>query len=161
MKNTVVYPGTFDPITDGHSDLIERAARLFGTVIVAIAANPQKKPLFTLDERIHLAKSVVAHCPNVKVMGFDNLLTEFAKQQRANVILRGLRVVSDFDFEFQLAGMNHKLAPDLESMFLMPAEQYTYVSSSLIREVAKLGGDVSSMVHREVNKALKDKFAQM
>src|SRR5690349_20088332 len=125
MKNIALYPGTFDPITFGHIDLIERAALMFDRVIVAIASNAKKQPVFTLAERVELASQVLSHHRNVAVQGFENLLTDFAKQHDANIILRGLRAVSDFDYEFQLAGMNRRLAPKIESMFLMPAENFT------------------------------------
>jgi len=158
MKNVVVYPGTFDPITFGHIDLVERAARLFDTVIVAVAANTNKSPLFTLDERVALASKALNKCKNVKVMGFHSLLMDFMQQQNANIILRGLRVVSDFDYEFQLAGMNRYLAPDVESMFLMPSQNYTYISSSFVREIAGLGGSVDQFVPEVVVKALNEKL---
>lgn len=154
MQNTIIYPGTFDPITKGHTDLIERATRLFNNVIVAVAANPGKKPIFSLQERIHLAKQVLAHFKNVKILGFDNLLVEFAKQQGATVILRGLRAVSDFEYEFQLASMNRRLMPDLETVFLTPSEQYSFISANLIREIARLGGDITKFVHEAVAQAL-------
>ena len=154
MQNTIIYPGTFDPLTKGHTDLIERAARLFDNVIVAVAANPGKKPFFLLQERIILAQEVLAPLKNVKIMGFDNLLVEFAKQQGARVILRGLRAVSDFEYEFQLASMNRRLMPDLETMFLTPSEQYAFISANLIREIARLGGDITKFVHEAVAQAL-------
>ncbi len=154
MKVTAVYPGTFDPITNGHSDLIERASRLFDHIIVAVAANPGKAPTFTVNERVNMARTVLSHLDNVAVCSFDTLLVDFVKKSGAQVILRGLRAVSDFEFEFQLAGMNRKLSPEIETMFLMPAEQYAYVSSSIVREVAVLGGDVSEFVHKDVCNAL-------
>ena len=147
---TAVYPGTFDPITNGHADLIERASRLFDKVIVAIAANPSKKPAFTLEERVNMAKTVTSHLKNVSIVGFDSLLVHFARDNNAQVILRGLRAVSDFDYEFQLAGMNRRLDRDIETIFLTPAEKYAYISSSLVREIASLGGDVSEFVHQQV-----------
>jgi pantetheine-phosphate adenylyltransferase len=158
MKNIAVYPGTFDPITFGHMDLIERAARMFDRVIVAIAANSNKKPLFTLEERVALASEVVAKHSNVEVMGFGSLLTDFMREHHAKIIVRGLRVVSDFDYEFQLAGMNRHLAPDIDSVFLMPAESFTYISSSFVREIASLGGEVKQFVPSEVVAALHTKF---
>ena len=158
MKNIAVYAGTFDPITFGHIDLVERASRIFDQVIIAIAASPNKKPLFSLEERVELSKSALKHHQNIMVSGFDTLLLEFAKQHNANVILRGLRAVADFDYEFQLAGMNRSMNPDIESMFLMPAEKYTYISSSFVREIASLGGDVSGFVPALVVNALKEKF---
>ena len=158
MTKTAIYPGTFDPITNGHTDLIQRASKLFDKVIVAIAAHSGKNPAFSLEERIQLAKTVLDGIEGVEVCGFDILLANFAQQQNAQVILRGLRAVSDFEYEFQLTGMNRKLAPELETMFLMPAEQYTYISSSLVKEVARLSGDVSGFVHESVFSALKDRL---
>lgn len=155
MPITAVYPGSFDPLTNGHADLIRRAARLFDHIVVAIATNPAKKPFFTFEERVHLAKGALQKLDNISVKGMDGLLVEFARQQGARVILRGLRAVSDFEFEFQLAAMNRNLAPELESLFLTPAEQYAFVSSSLVREVASLGGDVSEFVAPEVLDALR------
>ncbi|MCF6250887.1 MAG: pantetheine-phosphate adenylyltransferase [Methylococcaceae bacterium] len=159
MNITAIYPGTFDPITDGHIDLISRASKLFHKVIVAVAVNQGKTPLFSLQEREELAKEVTVHFPNVIIIGFDNLLVDCAREQGANVVLRGLRAVSDFEYEFQLAGMNRRLSPELETMFLTPAEQYEFISSSMIREIAKLKGDVSSFVPECVEKRLKEKFA--
>lgn len=156
MKITAIYPGTFDPITHGHSDLIQRAARLFDHVIVAIAANPTKKPFFPLEKRVALAQAVLANLPNVEVSGFDSLLVDYAGERNAQVIVRGLRAVSDFEHEFQLASMNRRLAPKVETLFLTPAEQYAYISSSLVREIAALGGDVSAFVHEQVRKALTE-----
>src|SRR3990167_2788580 len=154
MKNTVVYPGTFDPITYGHIDLVDRAARIFDRVIVAIAISSNKKQFFPVEERVVLAKQVLAHHSNVEVYGFDSLLMDFMKQHKANIILRGLRAVSDFDYEFQLAGMNRQLDSNVESMFLMPAENYTYISSSFVREIAQLNGDVTKFVPNVVVQAL-------
>ena len=154
MSLVAIYPGTFDPITNGHSDLVRRAARLFDRVVVGIAANPAKTPFFTLKERVTLAKRVLAEHGNVSVCGFEGLLIRFAETQQATVILRGLRAVADFEFEFQLAAMNRRLAPSLESLFLTPAEEYSFVSSSLVREVASLGGDVSPFVDPIVVQAL-------
>jgi pantetheine-phosphate adenylyltransferase len=153
-----IYPGTFDPITNGHSDLILRAARIFDQVIVAIAANPKKAPLFTLAERIELVEGALGRLPNVEVCGFDSLLADFAAERKATVILRGLRAVSDFEYEFQLAGMNRRLAPAVETMFLTPAETYTFLSSSLVKEVAELGGDVSAFVDTKVMAALHNRL---
>jgi pantetheine-phosphate adenylyltransferase len=158
LKNIVVYPGTFDPITLGHMDLIERASKLFDEVIVAIASNSNKKPLFSLEERVALAADVLKSFKNVKVEGFEILLIDFMQKRSANIILRGLRAVSDFEYEFQLAGMNRKLAPKIESLFLMPAEKYTYISSSFVREIASLYGDVTHFVPEKVAAALKSKF---
>jgi pantetheine-phosphate adenylyltransferase len=150
-----VYPGTFDPITNGHTDLIGRAARLFQHVIVAVAVNPGKAPAFSAETRLAMAEEVLAGVVNVKVQRFDSLLVDFVREQGAGVILRGLRAVSDFEYEFQLAGMNRRLAPEVETLFLTPAEQYAYISSSLVREIAALGGDVSGFVHPLVQEALK------
>lgn len=150
MDNIAIYPGTFDPITKGHSDLVERSVRLFDKVIVALAANPGKQAVFSLDERLDLARTVLGGFENVEICGFDGLLVDFARTKGANVIIRGLRAVSDFEYEFQLAGMNRKLAADIETLFLTPAEQYTYISSSLVREIAGLGGDVSPFVHEKI-----------
>jgi pantetheine-phosphate adenylyltransferase len=158
MHVTALYPGTFDPITNGHSDIIERAARLFDRVIVAIAANAKKQPAFSLEERIALAREALAGLANVEVCGFDSLLADYVQQQGAQVILRGLRAVSDFEYEFQLAGMNRRLAPKVETLFLTPAENYAFISSSLVKEVASLGGDVSAFVHPTVLAALGNRL---
>ncbi|MCW3147506.1 pantetheine-phosphate adenylyltransferase [Stutzerimonas stutzeri] len=158
--NRVLYPGTFDPITMGHADLVERASRLFDQVIIAVAANPKKNPLFPLEQRVELAREVTKHLPNVEVMGFSTLLAHFVKEQQANILLRGLRAVSDFEYEFQLANMNRQLAPDVESLFLTPSEKYSYISSTLVREIASLQGDVSKFVHPAVMDALKVRFGQ-
>ena len=158
MTNKVIYPGTFDPITNGHTDLIGRAARLFDEVVVGVANSPSKRPLFDLAERVLLAQQVTAHLPNVKVVGFSGLLVDFAREQQANVLIRGLRAVSDFEYEFQLANMNRQLAPDVESMFLTPSEKYSFISSTLVREIAALGGDISTFVHPAVADALAERF---
>jgi len=155
---TAVYPGTFDPITHGHTDLVQRAARLFDRVIVAVAARSGKAPVFSLDERVGLVREVLAGIDNVQVLSFDTLLADFARAQGAAVIVRGLRAVSDFEYEFQLAGMNRQLAPELETLFLTPAEKYTFISSSLVREIAGLGGDVSAFVHDKVRAALNSRM---
>ena len=160
MDITAIYPGTFDPITNGHLDLIHRASRLYPRVIVAVAESRGKQPLFALQERVDLIQNVVADFPNVSVIGFDNLLVECAKSLGASVILRGLRAVSDFEYEFQLAGMNRRLNPDIETVFLTPAEQYEFISSSMIREIAKLHGDVSSFVPDIVKHHLIQKFQE-
>ena len=139
---TIVYPGTFDPITNGHIDLIERASRLFDKVVVGIAANKRKGPLFDVDERIQLASDALCHVPNIEVFGFDYLLVNFVQDCKADAIMRGLRAVSDFEYEFQLANMNRALSPDLESVFLTPAERFSYISSSLVREISSLDGEI-------------------
>ncbi len=159
MNITAIYPGTFDPITDGHLDIILRASKLFHKVIVAVAENKGKTPLFSMEERVGMVGEVTAHLPNVSIIGFGNLLVDCAKEQQANVVLRGLRAVSDFEYEFQLAGMNRRLSPELETMFLTPAEQYEFISSSMIREIAKLNGDVSSFVPACVEQKLIKKFS--
>lgn len=155
----VIYPGTFDPITVGHVDLVERAARLFDRVVVAIAHSEKKTPLFSLEERVDLCASSLAGLDNVEVCGFSNLLTEFAKSIDARCVLRGLRAVADFEYEFQLANMNRALYPEFESIFLTPAEHLSYISSSLVREIAALGGDVTPFVPPVVAAALKTKFS--
>ncbi|WP_144820634.1 pantetheine-phosphate adenylyltransferase [Marinobacter piscensis] len=155
-----IYPGTFDPITNGHTDLIERASRMFDKIVVAVAYNSKKQPLLNLEERCELARKATAHIPNVTVTGFSYLLADFVRDQGATVILRGLRAVSDFEYEFQLADMNRRLAPELESVFLTPSNHLSYISSSLIREIASLGGDVSEFVDPVVEEALKDKFRE-
>jgi pantetheine-phosphate adenylyltransferase len=159
MHRRAIYPGTFDPITNGHADLIERAARLFKHVIIGIAANPSKQPRFTLEERVEQVKLITAHLDNVEVVGFSGLLVDFARDQKASVLVRGLRAVSDFEYEFQLANMNRRLSPDLESVFLTPAEENSFISSTLVKEVALHGGDVSQFVHPQVALALKAKIA--
>ena len=155
---TAVYPGTFDPITNGHSDLVRRASKLFDRIIVAVASNTGKNPAFELDQRVSLVETVLKGVKNVEICAFDNLLVDFVQQNRAEVILRGLRAVSDFEYEFQLAGMNRRLAPEVETMFLTPAEQFAYISSGLVREIAALGGNVSDFVHPVVRAALRERF---
>ncbi len=155
---TVVYPGTFDPITNGHTDLVERASRIFDKVILAIAASPRKKPLLPLEQRVALAESVVSQYGNVEVCGFDCLLTDFLEQQQARVIMRGLRAVSDFEYELQLANLNRAISSDVESIFLTPEERNSYISSTLVREISSLDGDVSKFVHPIVAQALKEHF---
>jgi pantetheine-phosphate adenylyltransferase len=157
-KRIAVYPGTFDPITLGHEDLVRRAAHLFDEVIVAVAGSTNKATLFSLQERVQLARSVFAAYDNVKVVGFGGLLMQFVQDQHAQVVIRGLRAASDFEYEFQLAGMNRKLYPKLETLFLTPSEQYMFVSSSLVREVAKLGGEVGQFVSPTVENAIKQKL---
>jgi len=160
MDRTVVYPGTFDPITKGHIDLVERACRLFDRVILAVAGSPSKTPCFDMEERVALARDVLAGFPKVEVQGFSGLLVDFVQEHKAQAILRGLRAVSDFEYEFQMASMNRKLAPGLESIFLTPAEEYAYVSSSLVREIAQLGGNISDFVHPQIEKALRQRYDQ-
>ena len=152
----VVYPGTFDPITRGHEDVVRRAAGLFGEVIVAVAAS-RTATLFSLDERVAMAREVFADFHNVKVDGFDELLMKYVREKDARVVLRGLRAVSDFEYEFQMAGMNRNLYPDVETVFLTPAERYTFISASIVREIARFGGDVSKFVSPSVEAKLKDK----
>ena len=154
-----IYPGTFDPITHGHSDLVLRASKLFDKVIVAIAANTNKAPFFSLEDRISFAESALGKYDNVEVRGFDNLLVNFVRDCDAQVVLRGLRAVSDFEYEFQLANMNRNLAPEIETIFLTPSEKFSYISSSLVREVASLGGDISGFVHENVVAALNARFS--
>lgn len=153
-----VYPGTFDPITRGHEDLVRRAAKLFDKVIVAVAADSGKAPFFSLDDRIKMAQQVLMDCPNIEVMGFSGLLTMFLQQQDARIILRGLRAVSDFEYEFQLAGMNRCLYPDVETVFLTPSEQYMFISATIVREIARLGGEADKFVHPIVAEQLRKKM---
>ena len=152
---TVVYPGTFDPFTRGHEDLVRRAARLFDRVVVGVAKGESKRPLFTLDERVAMAREVVADVPNATVVGFDTLLMHFAESHGARAVLRGLRAVSDFEYEFQMAGMNRQLMPEVETLFLTPSDQYQFVSGTFVREIAVLGGDVSKFVSPSVHERLK------
>ncbi|MDT8398743.1 MAG: pantetheine-phosphate adenylyltransferase [Pseudomonadales bacterium] len=152
---TAVYPGTFNPITNGHTDLVERAARLFDHIIVAVGSNRQKDSQPSLDERINIAAQVLSHLDNVEVCGFSCLLTDFVQQRGANLILRGLRTVADFEYEFQLVAMNRVLAPEIETVFLAPAEHYAYISSTLVREIAAYGGDISKFVDPIVVKHLQ------
>jgi pantetheine-phosphate adenylyltransferase len=157
--HAVIYPGTFDPITNGHVDLTERAARLFDRVVVAIAYSEKKTPLFDLEQRVTLCESSLSHLDNVEVVGFSNLLTDFAKSQGSSCVLRGLRAVADFEYEFQLANMNRAMFPEFESIFLTPAEHLSYISSSLVREIAALDGDITPFVPPAVAAALKERFA--
>ncbi len=161
MPVVALYPGTFDPITNGHSDLVARASGLFDQVIVAIAASPSKAPLFGLEQRIELAKQVLEEYTNVEVCGFSDLLVDFVRKRRANVILRGLRVVSDFEFEMQLASMNRHLAPEIETLFLTPSEKSSFISSTLVKEIASHRGDVSEFVNSSVVKALSERYLVM
>jgi pantetheine-phosphate adenylyltransferase len=156
-----VYPGTFDPLTRGHEDLVRRAASLFAKVVVGVAESRGKRPFFALDERISIAREVLGHYPNVEVCGFKGLLSEFVREQGARVIVRGLRAVSDFEYEFQLAGMNRYLLPDVETLFLTPSDQYQFISGSIVREIAQLGGDVGKFVFPSVERWLRAKIAQM
>jgi pantetheine-phosphate adenylyltransferase len=155
MKRSAVYPGTFDPITNGHQDLVRRAASVFERVIVAIAANPNKAPMFSLDKRVALAREVLGDIPGVEVMGYSGLTVDFARQQGVQVVVRGLRAISDFEYEFQLANMSRHLSRDLETVFLTPQEQFTFISSTLVREIAVLGGDVKEFVHPVVEAELR------
>lgn len=155
---TAVYPGTFDPITRGHEDLIQRAGRLFDRVIVAVAESRNKRPFFSMDERVDMTRAVLADMPHVRVGGFSGLLIDFVAAQGAIAVLRGLRAASDFEYEFQLAGMNRNLKPDIETLFLTPSEQYMFISASMIREIAQLGGDVTPFVHPLVARRLREKI---
>ena len=155
-----VYPGTFDPLTRGHEDLVRRAAKLFDKLVVGVADSRSKKPFFTLVERVEIAKEILSHYPNVEVKGFQGLLKDFVRDQDARVIIRGLRAVSDFEYEFQMAGMNRYLMPDVETMFLTPSDQYQFISGSIVREIATLGGDVSKFVFPSVEEWLLRKLKQ-
>jgi pantetheine-phosphate adenylyltransferase len=155
MHRRALYPGTFDPITNGHQDLVRRAASLFDHVVVAIAANPNKAPMFSLDARVDLARRVLRDLPNVEILGYSGLTVEFARQHQVGIVVRGLRAVSDFEFEFQLANMSRHLAREIETVFLTPQEQFTFISSTLVREIAILGGDVSEFVDPIVEAELK------
>lgn len=159
MAITAIYPGTFDPITRGHIDLVQRTSRMFSRIIVAVALNAGKNPVFTLDERVTLAGRVLSHIDNVTVMPFEGLLVNFARDNKATVILRGLRAVSDFEYEVQLAGLNRKLSKDAETLFIAAAQEYAFLSSSMVREIAALGGDVSEFVHPEVEAALRRRLS--
>jgi pantetheine-phosphate adenylyltransferase len=159
-QRIAIYPGTFDPITNGHADLVVRAAPLFERVIVGVAESAGKAPGFSLAERIELARLTLSGVPNVEVLGFNTLLADFVRKMKAGVLLRGLRAVSDFEYEFQLASMNRHLIPEVETLFLTPSEQYSFISSSLVREIGRLGGDVSGFVHPAVQAALVRKWPQ-
>jgi pantetheine-phosphate adenylyltransferase len=155
MKRNAVYPGTFDPITNGHTDLVRRAASIFNRMVVAIAANPNKAPMFPLEKRVELARAVLGDLPNVEVMGYSGLTVDFARRNDLAVVVRGLRAVSDFEFEFQLANMSRHLSREIETVFMTPQEQFTFISSTLVREIAVLGGDVSEFVHPVVAAELR------
>ena len=155
MKPKAVYPGTFDPITRGHEDIVRRAAHIFEHVVVAIAANPNKVPTFSIEQRVELARGVLKDLPNVEVVGYQGLTVEFARARDLSVIVRGLRALSDFEFEFQLANMGRYLQPDIEIVFMVPKEKFTFISSTLVREIAALGGDISAFVHPLVEAAFK------
>ena len=159
MEHKAIYPGTFDPMTYGHEDIVRRAASMFSEVVVGVASSPGKKPFFTLNERVEMAAATLADCQNVQVIGFSGLLMQFVREQSAKVVLRGLRAVSDFEYEFQLAGMNRILFPEVETLFLTPAEQYMFISASLVREVAILGGDVSPFVSPLILNRIRAKIA--
>lgn len=158
MSTKAIYPGTFDPITNGHIDIVTRAASMFDKVLLAIAASPSKKPMFTLDERIALATQATAHLVNVEVIGFSDLMANFARAQQANILIRGLRAVADFEYEMQLAHMNRHLMPELESVFLMPSKDWSFISSSLVKEVARHNGDVTHFLPANVHQALMEKL---
>ncbi|SFR12569.1 MULTISPECIES: pantetheine-phosphate adenylyltransferase [unclassified Enterobacter] len=158
MTTKAIYPGTFDPITNGHIDIVTRAASMFDQVVMAIAASPSKKPMFTLDERVALAQQAVAHLSNVEVVGFSDLMANFARDQQANILIRGLRAVADFEYEMQLAHMNRHLMPTLESVFLMPSKEWSFISSSLVKEVARHAGDVTHFLPAHVHQALMEKL---
>jgi pantetheine-phosphate adenylyltransferase len=160
MTIRAVYPGTFDPITNGHEDLIQRASRLFDEVVVGVAHSQAKRPFFSLDERVTLARDVLQPYKNVRVLGFTGLLSEFVKQQEAGLILRGLRAVSDFEYEFELAGMNRRLAPGVETLFLTPSDKYLFLSATIVREIAVLGGDISAFVHPVTAKQMLAKIGR-
>ena len=158
-RSVVVYPGTFDPFTRGHEDLVRRASRIFDEIIVAVARSRNKNPLFGLEERVEIAREVLSPFPNVEVVGFDGLLIDFMRQRGARILLRGLRAVSDFEYEFQMAGMNRKLFPDIETVFLTPADEYMFISATMVREIARLGGDVRGFVHPVVAERLAHRNA--
>lgn len=159
MSTKAIYPGTFDPMTNGHLDIVTRAALMFDHVILAIAASPGKKPMFSLDERVALAIQVTSHLDNVEVIGFSDLMANFAKAQGANVLVRGLRAVSDFEYEMQLANMNRHLLPTLESVFMMPSKEWSFISSSLVKEVARHGGDITPFLPQVITQALREKIS--
>lgn len=158
MNKILVYPGTFDPLTRGHEDLVRRALKLVDEVVVAVAVSAGKGPCFDLDERVDMARAVLGELPGVRIKPFDGLLVDFVRTQNANLVLRGLRAISDFEFEFQLAGMNRRMNPDMETVFLTPSEQHMFISASMVREIARLGGDVSPFVHPLVAQRLASRF---
>ncbi len=158
MKRKIIYPGTFDPVTRGHEDLVRRAARIFDEVVVAVAANASKRPFFSLEERVMMARESLADLPGVRVVGFDGLLVDFVRREGTHLVLRGLRAVSDFEYEFQLAGMNRSLYPELETVFMTPGEQYMFLSASMVREIARLGGDVRPFVAPSIAERLAAKL---
>ena len=160
MKRNALYPGTFDPITNGHHDLVRRAAEIFDRVVIAIAANPNKAPRFTLEKRVELARAVLADLPNVEVMGYSGLTVEFARANDLSVIIRGLRAVSDFEYEIQMANMNARMEPNVETIFLMASDRHQFIASSLVKDIARLGGDTSQFVSKKVFERLKGKFAK-
>ena len=161
MTVSAMYPGTFDPITLGHEDLVRRACRLFDKVVIAVAANPGKEPMFTLDERVELAKTALGEFKAVEITGYEGLTVDFARKHGLQAILRGLRAISDFEYEFQLANMNRHLTDEVETVFLTPTEKYTYISSSLVREIASMGGDISEFVSPAVKDALMERCARV
>ena len=156
---TIIYPGTFDPITHGHSNLVERAARLFDRVVLAIADSKKKQTLFSIDERVHLAELALSHVPNLVVCGFSGLIIDFVQQHQALAVLRGVRSMADFDYEWQMAGMNSAMDSDFETIFVTPANELSFISSSLVREIASMQGDVSKFVHPKINQALNERFS--
>lgn len=158
MQKRAIYPGTFDPITNGHIDIITRASKMFDRVILAIAASPSKKPIFDLNERVALAQQAIAHLDNVEVVGFSDLMANFARDRQATILIRGLRAVADFEYEMQLAHMNRHLMPELESVFLMPSKEWSFISSSLVKEVARHQGDVTDFLPPNVHQALMEKL---
>ena len=158
MQRRAIYPGTFDPITNGHIDIVTRATMMFDQVVLAIAASPSKKPMFTLEERVALAKEATSHLSGVEVIGFSDLMANFARDQQANILIRGLRAVADFEYEMQLAHMNRHLMPELESVFLMPSKEWSFISSSLVKEVARHAGDVAHFLPANVHQALMEKL---
>jgi len=160
MRERAIFPGTFDPITKGHVDLVARAVKLFDSVVVSVAENKSKKPCFTLEERVSMAQDALSAFPRVEVCGFDTLLVDFVKEKQATTVVRGVRVVSDFEYEFQLANMNRRLNPEIDTVFLTPSEEYSFISSSLVREVAALGGDTSAFVGESISQLLQERLGK-